>query len=58
MNNPVGCNKEIELLYASYSSPPATGEIRVLENFVTPDQCTHLINKYGSYYTINSKTIY
>lgn len=48
MNNPGGCNKEIELLYAGYSSPPVTGEVRVLENFITPEQCTYLISKFGS----------
>jgi len=27
--------------------PPASGEVRVLENFVTSDQCAHLIKTFG-----------
>jgi prolyl 4-hydroxylase len=46
MNKPRtdSCNKEIELLYTL----PATDEVQVLENFVTPEQCTYLISKFGS----------
>ena len=30
------------------SSPPASGEVRILENFVTSEQCAHVINVFGS----------
>jgi len=28
-------------------APPASGEVRVLENFMTSDQCAHLIKAFG-----------
>ncbi len=30
------------------SSPPASGEVRILENFVTSEQCAHVIKHFGS----------
>jgi prolyl 4-hydroxylase len=33
---------------SSDALPPGSGEVRVLENFVTPEQCAHLISKFGS----------
>lgn len=31
----------------SVPGPPASGEVRVLENFITVDQCKHLIEVFG-----------
>jgi prolyl 4-hydroxylase len=32
----------------AYTSPPESGEVRVLEDFVTPEQCAYLIDTFGS----------